>query len=524
MKTSSKQLASTCKAAPVALLAALVAAVLACAMWSLSAPAAYAEEEDANADASLSAETDTPQGEDEATSKTVTLSTTELSSLEGATDKYTQVYDTKEWTEQPYKYKDAKVTIDESSSDEGRYISLSAAEDADVDMVIIQIGTSYLESAVPKGELAKGFTYLIPIGKDAKVMHVALYDGKDTDDGDAEATATDDNADDQSETAIDEQGDDGTDGGADGDGGTDGNNNGDGDGTDEGTGTDGDGTDEGTGTDGGDAEGDGTDEGTDNAESDGDQSGTGSDEGDGDGAMEEQGAGDGTDGEASEGDGTDEGDQTGTGSDEGDGDQSGTGSDEGDQAELDSQSEGSGTPIVVASTEQNTTTEQSSTSTSVQVYSMSIGKVDAQSNALLAGAEFTIKTSSGDVVTTWTSSASGPQEVSGLRTDTTYVLSETKAPEGYNRERDINIKYDAATNKVLIDQGGAAVALENNSAGSAILNVKDMKGASSVQTSASTSPRTGDNQMLPIIVGVLVAIVAVAAVVAVKARKKGKNQ
>ena len=78
--------------------------------------------------------------------------------------------------------------------------------------------------------------------------------------------------------------------------------------------------------------------------------------------------------------------------------------------------------------------------------------------------------------------------------------------------------------QVLIDQGGAAVALENNSAGSAILNVKDMKGASSVQTSASTSPRTGDNQMLPIIVGVLVAIVAVAAVVAVKARKKGKNQ
>ena len=502
-------MASTCKAAPAALLAALVAAVLACTLWSLSVPSAYADEEGIDPDVPATEETDLQQADEGTTPQPAKLSTTELASLDGVTDKYSQVYDTEEWTEQSYTYKAGKVTITESTDDEGRYISLTAEKDAEVDMVIVQLGNDYLESALPKGTLEKGTTYLIPVPKDAKVMHVALYQAKDDESSDGDDAAAENDPDaadptgDDTDALIDEQADgDGTDGnGTDGDG-QDGNVDGEGQ---DGNGTDDEGQDDnvdGEGQDGTDDQGDGTDDGTDEGADQGteDESGTGSDEG------------------------TE--DETGTGSDEGTEDETGTGSDEGDgsdDATLDSQSEDSGKPIVVATANQTTTSESSSTSTSAKVYSMSIGKVDAKSNALLAGAEFQIKSSSGEVVATWTSSTSGPQQVSGLRTDTTYVLTETKAPQGYNRERDINIKYDATSNKVLIDQGGAAVALDNNSEGSAVLNVKDMQGGSSVQTSASTSPKTGDNQMLPIIVGALVVIVAVAAAVAVKARKNSSK-
>lgn len=188
------------------------------------------------------------------------------------------------------------------------------------------------------------------------------------------------------------------------------------------------------------------------------------------------------------------------------------GDDAADDAEEAADAEDPGVPYAATLAETTATT-----------FSLSVGKTDAKTGGALAGAEFQLKDSSGTVVKTWTSTANNAQLVEGLSADKSYVLSETKAPEGYNREKDINIKYDAKSDKVLINQGGSSVTLDKNNSGASILNVKDVTGKSNVQTSVSTTPKTGDQLNLPLIIGILVVVIAVAVVVAIRARKNGKS-
>ena len=64
------------------------------------------------------------------------------------------------------------------------------------------------------------------------------------------------------------------------------------------------------------------------------------------------------------------------------------------------------------------------------VVSFKIGKVDEQGNPL-AGAAFVLKDSNGNKVTEWTSQTTAKDISSNLKPGGTYVLEETKAPDGY---------------------------------------------------------------------------------------------
>lgn len=464
MKTRSKKLASTPKTTLATLAAALLLAVFAFMFSNVASQAAFADE-DAN-----------PDAQEETT---VALKTTQLKSLDGVDSEYALFYDTEQWNKAPYtKNLDAeakdKVTIGEAQDKAAgtNTVEITATKDVDIDMVLVQIGTEYLESAVPDGTLAKDKTYRITIPKDAKIMHVALY----TDKGDAKDAGKKEVKDGDTAAKLGANGNDPNAENADtADSESNGLNA-------EGAGADGVKTD---GTEADSIEADGTNVGNTEA---------------GDSQSEEPGT-----------------------SDDPNAEKLGDGAADGSTAEASDEN--------TAETPDQNAVEDSDTNvngappaeTTATTFSMSVGKTDAKTGGALAGAEFQLKDSSGTVVKTWTSSTSSAQLVEGLSADQSYVLSETKAPEGYNREKDINIKYDAKSDKVLIDQGGSSVALDKNNGGASILNVKDVTGKSNAQTSVSTTPKTGDQFNLPLIIGILVVVIAVAAVIAVRARKKSKS-
>ena len=130
-------------------------------------------------------------------------------------------------------------------------------------------------------------------------------------------------------------------------------------------------------------------------------------------------------------------------------------------------------------------------------FTIAISKTDAKTGKALSGAEFTLADKAGDVVDSWTSD--GTSRTYTLDRGTSYVLTETKAPTGYNREKAININFSTDDGKaaVKIDQGGRAVALPVNNDGNAALNVKDLSGTA-LQGTSTTAPKTGDNQNMPL--------------------------
>lgn len=130
-------------------------------------------------------------------------------------------------------------------------------------------------------------------------------------------------------------------------------------------------------------------------------------------------------------------------------------------------------------------------------FTIVISKTDAKTGKTLSGAEFTLADKAGNVVDSWTTD--GTSRTYTLDRGTSYVLTETKAPTGYNREKAININFSTDDGKaaVKIDQGGRAVALPVNGDGNAALNVKDLSGAA-LQGTSTTAPKTGDNQNMPL--------------------------
>ena len=157
-----------------------------------------------------------------------------------------------------------------------------------------------------------------------------------------------------------------------------------------------------------------------------------------------------------------------------------------------------------------------------KTFSIVVSKVSAEDGTCLKGAEFVLKDKSGNVIGSWTSGESG-MVIDGLKKDTTYVLNETKAPDGYGIEKPININFVEENGKasVKIDQGGSAVVpLATNNDGIAALNVKDAPGKS--KSASTTMPLTGDNQNLPLAGLCFGGAAAVAAAVAFMAYRKRK--
>lgn len=157
-----------------------------------------------------------------------------------------------------------------------------------------------------------------------------------------------------------------------------------------------------------------------------------------------------------------------------------------------------------------------------KTFSIVVSKVSAEDGTCLKGAEFVLKDKSGNVIGSWTSGESG-MVIDGLKKDTTYVLNETKAPDGYGIEKPININFVEENGKasVKIDQGGSAVVpLATNNDGIAALNVKDAPGKS--KSASTTMPLTGDNQNLPLAGLCFGGAAAVAACVAFMAYRKRK--
>lgn len=157
-----------------------------------------------------------------------------------------------------------------------------------------------------------------------------------------------------------------------------------------------------------------------------------------------------------------------------------------------------------------------------KTFSIVVSKVSAEDGTCLKGAEFVLKDKSGNVIGSWTSGESG-MVIDGLKKDTTYVLNETKAPDGYGIEKPININFVEENGKasVKIDQGGSAVVpLATNNDGIAALNVKDAPGKS--KSVSTTMPLTGDNQNLPLAGLCFGGAAAVAAAVAFMAYRKRK--
>lgn len=157
-----------------------------------------------------------------------------------------------------------------------------------------------------------------------------------------------------------------------------------------------------------------------------------------------------------------------------------------------------------------------------KTFSIVVSKVSAEDGTCLKGAEFVLKDKGGNVVGSWTSGDSGVV-IDGLKKDTTYILNETKAPDGYGIEKPININFVEENGKasVKIDQGGSAVVpLATNNDGIAALNVKDAPGKS--KSASTTMPLTGDNQNLPLAGLCFGGAAAVAACVAFMAYRKRK--
>lgn len=77
-------------------------------------------------------------------------------------------------------------------------------------------------------------------------------------------------------------------------------------------------------------------------------------------------------------------------------------------------------------------------------YSLTIAKKDKDGN-VLAGAEFTVtRKSTGEVVGTVTTDATGSATISGLLSDD-YIITETKAPDGYKLASPVTAKADNST-------------------------------------------------------------------------------
>lgn len=77
-------------------------------------------------------------------------------------------------------------------------------------------------------------------------------------------------------------------------------------------------------------------------------------------------------------------------------------------------------------------------------YSLTIAKKDKDGNPL-AGAEFTVtRKSTGEVVGTVTTDATGSATISGLLSDE-YIITETKAPDGYKLANPVTAKADNST-------------------------------------------------------------------------------
>ncbi len=467
MKSRSKQFASNRSTAFAALFTAVVLALFAFALSSSSIQNAYADE-------------DAAEGAEE---KTVELSTTPLDSKSGVTDDYKTFLEADDLEKSLSK---KKVTISEVTNDDGRFIDIVASEDTPMSIVLVEMaGSSYLESALPKDTLKADVHYLMPIGADAKLTSIELYqdkDVKDTDDSDSKESKQSEDNDSLAPAADTEDPNNES-----------GEGTGDGDEELDGAGDTNDNTDQNDNANQNDTNQDGdTTEGTDdntneNADGDNDTATNNEDNANTDSTENENvetQADENTDNETNE---------------------------NADDSKKDSSN------ATTDTTKDSTSSETKKTSST---YSISIGKVDNKTGAALKGAEFQLKNPDGGSVATWTTTTDSYHQIEGLSKDVTYVLEETRAPEGYNRERNINIKFDSSSGKVLIDQGGSPVELGTNSSGIAELTVKDMKGSSPIKTSVSTSPKTGDTLKLGGTVAALAVIVVVSALVANKARKK----
>lgn len=469
MKSRSEHIASSSQATLAAIFATVALALIAFAFSASSASIAYAD--DAEGDGTSK----------DAKTETVELTATTLESETGAAKDY-NLYAKAESLDADSLEKglsNGDVTVTETTTDEGkRFIDITASKDTPIAIVLAQTaGGKYLESALPDGALKADVHYLMPIDQETKLTSIELYQSKD-----ADADSSDDDAKAKGAGATDPglllpPAEDDPDQNA-------------------GTDTDGGNDQQGESGQGGNA-------GTSGDSENGDNSGDSGSNASGTSEDGQAGGSNANDGNADDNNGNSD---AAAQSDNASGNDGNAAADDDAKAK----DEGNG----------NAAADQPAAATT---YAIVIGKVDSKSGEALKGAEFQLKNPDGGVVSTWTTNG-GNHQVDGLSKDVTYVLEETKAPDGYNRERPINVKYDSASGKVLIDQGGASKALDNNDSGNAVLTVKDVQGSSAAQTSASTSPKTGDSLPVVAIAIGLVAVVAIAAAVAVKARKKGKEQ
>lgn len=163
------------------------------------------------------------------------------------------------------------------------------------------------------------------------------------------------------------------------------------------------------------------------------------------------------------------------------------------------------------------------TKTAPTDFTIVISKTDAKTGKALSGAEFTLADKAGNVVDTWTSD--GTSRTYTLDRGTSYVLTETKAPTGYSREKAININFSTDDGKeaVKIDQGGKAVALPVNNDGNATLNVKDLSGTA-LKGTGTTAPKTGDSQNMPLASLCFGAAALIAGGIAATAYRKRQEQ
>lgn len=84
-------------------------------------------------------------------------------------------------------------------------------------------------------------------------------------------------------------------------------------------------------------------------------------------------------------------------------------------------------------------------------YSLTIAKKDKDGNPL-AGAEFTVtRKSTGEAVGTITTDATGSATISGLLSDE-YIITETRAPDGYKLADPVTAKADNSTVTMIVDE------------------------------------------------------------------------
>ena len=154
-------------------------------------------------------------------------------------------------------------------------------------------------------------------------------------------------------------------------------------------------------------------------------------------------------------------------------------------------------PVTVSIPEKEIVNVVAKLSLKIDSSKVSIVKVDAKTGNALAGATLVLKDSSGNVVTTWKSTANY-HVIRNLKNGT-YTVTETSAPKGYllnstpvkftitNTNRDVKVKVENTPRESVVNILKVDASTGNPLAG-AVLLVKDSKGNKIVEFTTTTEP------------------------------------